>query len=927
MANMLSNLDFHKNQALNLVIHQTAVDPSGGALTEGLFWYNTVSHLLKYYDGTTVQILASGSGLTQEQIEDYVGGMVSSNTETGITVTYDDPGGKLNFVVTDSPLLGGNTSAFHLARANHTGTQAFTTVTTTNTDVLLGRDTAAGGAAEEITVTGGLEFTGSSGIQRSALTGDITASAGSNTTAIAAGVIVNADVSASAGIVVTKLAASTTDVLFGRDTAAAGAGEEISVSGGLEFTGTAGIQRSALTGDITATAGSNTTAIAAGVIVNADVNAAAAIAYGKLALTGAILNADLAGSIAYSKLNLTGAILNADLAGSIAYGKLTLTGSIVNADVAAAAGIVVTKLASSATDRLFGRDTAAAGAGEEITVGGGIEFTGSAGIQRSALTGDITASAGSGTTAIAAGVIVDADVNASAGIVVTKLASSATDRLFGRDTASAGAGEEITVGGGLEFTGSAGIQRSALTGDITATAGSGTTAIAAGVIVDADVNASAAIAATKLAFTPTGNIAATTVQAAIAEVETDYIAAIALAIEGRTWKDPVDAALTTALPNTPTYSSGAGTLTAGANAAFPTVDGVAAASGNRYLIVGQASTFQNGLYSLTTVGSGAAAWVLTRTVDANTAAELTDATVVIDGDPGTSTLGGDIYTQVNTLADLTSAAQSWVKTGNTNTVYTSDGTTITLTGNSFSITSAGVTETHLATSVAGGGLVGGAGTPLAVGAGTSITVNANDIAVTAAGITATQLAASVAGGGLTGGAGTALAVGAGNGITVNADDVALATSTAGAGLTYTTGVLAVGAGTGITVNADDIAITAAGITATQLAASVAGNGLVGGAGTALAVGAGTGIISNANDVAIDTAVVVSKYAVAFGDGVATSYVITHSLGTRDVIVGIYLASGTYEEVMCDVEHTSTSTVTLRFAVAPTTNQYRVVIHA
>jgi hypothetical protein len=86
--------------------------------------------------------------------------------------------------------------------------------------------------------------------------------------------------------------------------------------------------------------------IAAGSITNAQINAAAAIAYSKLALTGAILNADLAGSIAYSKLALTGAILNADLAGSIAYGKLTLTGSVVNADIGAAAAIAVNKLAA-----------------------------------------------------------------------------------------------------------------------------------------------------------------------------------------------------------------------------------------------------------------------------------------------------------------------------------------------------------------------------------------------------------------------------------------------------------------------------------------------------------------------------------------------------------------------------------------------------
>jgi len=76
-----------------------------------------------------------------------------------------------------------------------------------------------------------------------------------------------------------------------------------------------------LTGDITSTG--NATSIASGVIVNADVNASAAIAYSKLNLTGAVLNADLAGSIAYSKLNLTGAIVNADLASGVDASKLT----------------------------------------------------------------------------------------------------------------------------------------------------------------------------------------------------------------------------------------------------------------------------------------------------------------------------------------------------------------------------------------------------------------------------------------------------------------------------------------------------------------------------------------------------------------------------------------------------------------------------
>ena len=53
---------------------------------------------------------------------------------------------------------------------------------------------------------------------------------------------------------------------------------------------------------------------------------------------------------------------------------------------------------------------------------------------------------------------------------------SATDRLLGRDTAGAGDIEELTVSGGLEFTGT-GIQRSALTGEVTASAGSNTTVL------------------------------------------------------------------------------------------------------------------------------------------------------------------------------------------------------------------------------------------------------------------------------------------------------------------------------------------------------------------------------------------------------------------------------------------------------------------
>jgi len=58
---------------------------------------------------------------------------------------------------------------------------------------------------------------------------------------------------------------------------------------------------------------------------------------------------------------------------------------------------------------------------------------------------------------------------------------------------------------------------------------------------------------------------------------------------------------------------------------------------------------------------------------------------------------------------------------------------------------------------------------------------------------------------------------------------------------------------------------------------------------------------------------------------ATSYSITHGLGTADLVVAVYEVS-TGEVVYADIVNTSTTT-TLSFATAPTANQYRVVILA
>jgi hypothetical protein len=70
---------------------------------------------------------------------------------------------------------------------------------------------------------------------------------------------------------------------------------------------------------------------------------------------------------------------------------------------------------------------------------------------------------------------------------------------------------------------------------------------------------------------------------------------------------------------------------------------------------------------------------------------------------------------------------------------------------------------------------------------------------------------------------------------------------------------------------------------------------------------------------------IRKYVASFGDGSATSYVITHNFNTRDVQVSVFPNSGTYDDVVVDVGRTSVNEVTLVFATAPSSNAYRVVV--
>lgn len=99
----------------------------------------------------------------------------------------------------------------------------------------------------------------------------------------------------------------------------------------------------------------------------------------------------------------------------------------------------------------------------------------------------------------------------------------------------------------------------------------------------------------------------------------------------------------------------AGVLTnAGALAAL-VVDGVTVVAGDRLLLKNQSTGLQNGIYTVTTVGSGAVAWVLTRSSDADATGELVEGnyTIIEEGTANTGTLW--ILTTTGTITIGTTA--------------------------------------------------------------------------------------------------------------------------------------------------------------------------------------------------------------------------------------------------------------------------------
>ena len=62
-----TDINLNDQEIQSASFEKLAADPTGGGLYKGRFWYNTTTDLVKYYDGTTIQIFA-----TQKYVTDAV---------------------------------------------------------------------------------------------------------------------------------------------------------------------------------------------------------------------------------------------------------------------------------------------------------------------------------------------------------------------------------------------------------------------------------------------------------------------------------------------------------------------------------------------------------------------------------------------------------------------------------------------------------------------------------------------------------------------------------------------------------------------------------------------------------------------------------------------------------------------------------------
>jgi hypothetical protein len=182
-------------------------------------------------------------------------------------------------------------------------------------------------------------------------------------------------------------------------------------------------------------------------------------------------------------------------------------------------------------------------------------------------------------------------------------------------------------------------------------------------------------------LTLSGGLASADPTADLGLATKQYVDAVTAAIN---FHAPVKLATTANL--SVTYNNGTSgvgaTLTATGNGRG-SIDGVNITTGDRILVKDQTTTFQNGIYTVTTQGGAGTAYVLTRATDYDTTAEVTNGDVIFttagNANTGvtfvnTSTNPVTIGTTAITFSVYTSASLP-SQTGQSGKYLTTDGTT------------------------------------------------------------------------------------------------------------------------------------------------------------------------------------------------------------------------------------------------------------
>jgi len=410
---------------------------------------------------------------------------------------------------------------------------------------------------------------------------------------------------------------------------------------------------------------------------------------------------------------------------------------------------------------------------------------------------------------------------------------------------------------------------------------------------------------------------------------------------------------------TVTYANGTSgvgaTLTPANNGTF-VLDNYTPDQYDRVLIKNQTTATQNGIYIVTATGSGSSKWTLTRAsdYDNSVAGEIqpgdlvyiavnpseytitpvnnntswvmnnqgtgTNQSIVIGTDsitfaqfsgPGTVTGGTGITVSGNTVSitaiNPTSTTDTSTKgivsglTVNTQGQVTAQttttlGTEFTNASGTINIASAGISDSKLATITTSGKVANSATTATSANTASAIVARDSSGNFVAGTITAA----------LTGNASTATTLATPRAINgVNFDGSAAITITAN-----TTNALSFGTGLALS-------------TGTTFNGGTSGQTLNYATGTTTQTGSGVsgGTYSYATQ---------KQVATITGNGTLTSFAVNHNLGSQDIQIQVYQTSATpdtqYAEVEVDIVRTSTSVVTVTFAIAPASGvTYNVVM--